>query len=449
MNIQLPCEVEYIISQLQNNNFEAYVVGGCVRDLILGRIPHDWDITTSAKPEEIKKVFNNEKIIETGLQHGTITLVLNKQCYEITTYRIDGIYLDKRRPDTVLFTNNLIEDLKRRDFTINAMAYNHQTGLIDPFHGLQDINNKIINCVGNPLERFDEDALRILRAIRFSAQLNFNISNNVDNAIRQQYKNLLHISIERVNSEFCKIVTSNTLHIQLDLYKDIFTLFIPELHSIYNFPQKNPWHIYDVFYHTIIAIQNCENEELVVKLAVLFHDIGKPYSYQDDDNGYRHFKGHAVKSADIVNNIMKYMKFDNVTKNDVIELIRYHDATINVEKKYIKRWLNKIGEKQFRRLLKVKKADNMAQNLNLSFTRIKELNEIEMLLNDVLKEKECFSLRNLAVNGNDLINIGYITGKELGDTLNQLLQLVINGQCANNKDELLFIANNLLIERRK
>lgn len=446
--INIPADANELIHTLQNNGHSAYIVGGCVRDSILGRTPHDWDICTSATPSEMLEIFKDRKIIETGLQHGTVTVVVNGEPYEITTYRIDGIYSDNRRPDTVTFTDKLVEDLRRRDFTINAMAYNDEEGLIDPFNGIQDIEYKKIDCVGSAKDRFGEDALRILRAIRFAAQLEFTIMPGTDWEIHQQYKNLENISIERINSEFCKIASSDDFCVELLLYKDVFSLFIPELKDMFDFPQNNPWHIWDVFGHTIHAIEYCDSDDLTVRLAVFFHDFGKPHSYQDGEDGIRHFKGHGRVSADITDSIMKRLRFDNETRNNVVELVYYHDATFEVGKKYVKRWLNKIGEKQFRRLLQVKKADNKAQNLELSSDRIEELSEIENLIDEVLQEEECFSLKDLAVNGKDLMSVGYKTGKELGNTLNILLQLVIDGDCPNEKEKLLQEAESLWTERR-
>ena len=435
--INITTDANELIHTLQNNGHSAYIVGGCVRDSILGRTPHDYDICTSATPSEMLEIFKDKKIIETGLQHGTVTVVVNGEPYEITTYRIDGIYSDNRRPDTVTFTDKLVEDLRRRDFTINAMAYNDEEGLIDPFNGMEDIKYKKISCVGRAEDRFGEDALRILRAIRFAAQLEFTIMPGTDWEIHKQYKNLENISIERINSEFCKIASSDDFCVELLLYKDVFSLFIPELKDMFDFPQNNPWHIWDVFGHTIHAVEYCDSDDLVVRLAVFFHDFGKPHSYQDGEDGIRHFKGHGKVSADMTDSIMKRLRFDNETRNNVVELVYYHDATFEVGKKYVKRWLNKIGEKQFRRLLQVKKADNKAQNLELSSDRIKELSEIESLIDEVLQEDECFSLKDLAVNGKDLIGVGYKAGKELGNTLNKLLQLVIDGDCPNEKEKLL------------
>lgn len=442
--INIPTDANRIIHTLQSSGHKAYVVGGCVRDSIINRLIHDWDICTSATPDEMLEIFKDERVIETGLQHGTVTIVMNGEPYEVTTFRIDGVYSDNRRPDNVTFTSDLIEDLRRRDFTINAMAYNDEEGLIDPFNGLEDIEWKKIRCVSSAKDRFNEDALRILRAIRFASQLGFVMMPETDWEIHQQYKNLENISIERINSEFCKIAVSDDFCVQMVLYRDVFALFIPELKVMFEFSQNNPWHIYDVFQHTVYAIEYCKSNDLVVKLAVLFHDIGKPHSYQDGEDGIRHFKGHGKVSAEITDNIMKRLRFDNETRNNVVQLVYYHDATFAVGKKYVKRWLNKIGEEQFRRLLEVKKADNKAQNLELSKEMIKNINNIEMILNEVLQEEECFSLKDLAVNGKDLMDIGYKSGKNLGNALQRLLDCVIGEEISNNKEELLKLAKGWL-----
>ena len=438
-NIEVPEPVGYIIQELEKCGHEAYMVGGCVRDSILGRKPHDYDICTSATPDEILKAFPNEEIIPTGLQHGTVTILINKEPFEVTTYRIDGDYSDNRRPDNVTFTKNLVEDLRRRDFTINAMAYNPKTGLIDPFNGMEDIKYKKIRCVGSAEDRFNEDALRILRAIRFEAQLGFAGLPETMFEIERQYDRLKNISIERINSEFCKIVASEQFCVELVLYPNVFSLFIPELKDLIGFQQNNPYHAYDVFDHTVHAIEKCESDDLVVRLAVFFHDFGKPHSYQDGEDGIRHFKGHGKVSAEITDSIMKRLRFDNETRNNVVELVYYHDATFEVGNKYVKRWLNKIGEKQFRRLLEIRKADIKGQKPDYEESRIEKVNNIENILEEILSEKSCFSLKDLAVNGNDVKEVMKLKeGKDIGYWLNEILKRVIDGELENNKDDLVY-----------
>ena len=344
IKIKLPVAVFEIFSVIEEYGAEAYVVGGCVRDSIMGREPHDWDICTPVLAPELRGLFEEKgyKVIPTGLQHGTITVVIDGGRYEITQFRRDGDYSDGRHPDNVEFTSNLIEDLERRDFTINAMAYNPRTGLIDPFDGMRDIRNSRIVCVGSAKERFKEDSLRILRAIRFAAQLKFSISSDTSHEIHMQYKNLENISIERINSEFIKIVKTSKLSESLAQYGNIFWLFIPELKDMFGFPQNNPYHCYDVWNHTLTAIDNCSTEDLITRMAVLFHDVGKPYCCQVDESGYRHFRGHGKVSTAMTDSIMKRLRFDNDTREKVVELIYYHDATFEVGTKYVKRWLNKI-----------------------------------------------------------------------------------------------------------
>lgn len=452
LKIKIPSGANEIIHTLQDKGYEAYLVGGCVRDSILKRTIHDYDITTSATPDEMMEVFKDKRIIETGLQHGTITIVINGEGYECTTYRIDGNYSDSRRPDSVAFTRSLEEDLKRRDFTINAMAYNNEAGLIDPFNGMEDIKYHKIRCVGRAEDRFSEDALRILRAIRFASQLGFVVDSDASLNIHKMYKNLENISTERINSEFCKIALSSEFYMQIVLFREVFSLFIPEIKDMFGFQQNNPYHICDVWNHTVHAVQayecDCEpdlnSRDLITSLAVFFHDIGKPHCYQDGEDGIRHFKGHGRVSADMTDTIMKRLRFDNDTREKVVQLVYYHDATFEVGEKYIKRWLNKIGEEQFRRLLNVRRADIKAQAQIEQESRLQKVDNIECILEEVLQKDECFSLKDLAVNGNDLIEIGYKPGKEIGEVLNNLLDSVISGEYINEKEKLLEIAERRL-----
>lgn len=452
LKIKIPSGANEIIHTLQDKGYEAYLVGGCVRDSILKRTIHDYDITTSATPNEMMKIFKDKRIIETGLQHGTIAIVIDGEPYEVTTYRIDGNYSDSRRPDKVTFTKSLEEDLKRRDFTINAMAYNDEVGLVDPFNGMEDIKYHKIQCVGKPEDRFSEDALRILRAIRFASQLSFVLEPNTDYVLHKMYQNLENISVERINSEFCKIAASSNFCVQMVLYSDVLSLFIPEIKDMFDFPQNNTYHIYDVWGHTIHAVEaySCDCEEdlnpidLITSLAVFFHDIGKPHCYQDGEDGIRHFKGHGKVSADMTDTIMKRLRFDNDTREKVVQLVYYHDATFEVGEKYVKRWLNKIGEEQFRRLLNVRRADIKAQAYTEQESRLQKIDNIEYILEEVLQKDECFSLKDLAVNGKDLIEIGYKPGKEIGEVLNNLLDSVISGEYINEKEKLLEIAERRL-----
>ena len=434
---QMPESVKRLIKTLQEAGHTASIVGGCVRDTILGKIPKDWDICTSATPSEMKEIFKNERIIETGLKHGTITVVVDDEPYEITTYRIDGEYSDNRRPDSVSFTDSLIDDLKRRDFTINAIAFNETDGLVDPFNGFSDIEAGIIRCVGSPAERFQEDALRILRAIRFASRYGFQIEFQTAREIVRQYERLANVSAERICSELRQIAISPNFPFLLSTYDFVFSFIIPELNSLFKFPQNNPHHAYDVFEHTIHALENCDSSDLTTKLAIFFHDFGKPSCFQDDEDGTRHFRGHGETSAEITDSVMKRLKFENKIREDVVQLVRCHDTTFEVSKKCIKRWLNKIGETQFRRLLLIREADIRGQSPNPVPERIQKIRNVEKVLEEILEEKECFSMKDLAINGRDLIKMGYKEGKEIGMILNSLLEKVMEGEVENKKEKLI------------
>lgn len=440
MKIDMPNDVLFILNTLKEHGKEAYIVGGCVRDSILQREIHDWDITTSATPLDVIQIFQVPEVSEvlpTGLIHGTVTLMINKVGYEVTTFRIDGEYDDGRRPSNVEFTNDLSKDLSRRDFTINAMAYNPWVGLVDLYGGLEDIEYQKIRCVGMAEDRFNEDALRILRAIRFASQLEFVTTPDVDWEIHQLKDNLRNISMERINWEFRKIATSDDFCVQLLLYHDVFEEFIPEIKPMVGFKQNNPWHIYDVLTHTVKAIEYCESSDLIVRLSVLLHDIGKPKCYTLDENGIGHFHGHGKESAFMAKNILRRMKFDNVTINSVTEIVLHHDETIDATHKCIRRWLNRIGEEQFRRLLEVRKADIKAQNPEFEGERLRKVSKIMLILEEIIAAEQCFSLKDLAVDGNDILNAGISTGKQVGFALNLLLEYVINDECENTKDALL------------
>ena len=443
-DIKIPEATNYIIHTLEECGHEAYIVGGCVRDSILGVTPHDYDICTSALPEEVICVFDRSIVIPTGLKHGTVTVVIDDTNYEVTTFRIDGQYSDNRHPDNVEFTRNLVEDLKRRDFTINAIAYSERTGLIDPFHGIDDIENGVVKCVGSPDERFSEDALRVLRAIRFAAQLNFAIEPDTGKSIHALSYLLKNISVERINSEFCKVATSNHFAEYVRRFRDIFEIFIPELRYLFGFEQNNPYHEFDVFEHTLHAVEKCPSNELTTRLAIFFHDFGKPHCCQEDEDGTRHFRGHGKVSAELTDTIMRRLKFNNQTKNDVTELVFYHDAQLVVSRKQIRRWLNKIGEKQFRRLLDVKVGDTRGQRENNdNDERVLIIPDILRLLDEILRERECFRMKDLAVSGKDLLEMGFVQGKELGAVLQELLNMVIDGKAENNRDELSQYARTL------
>lgn len=443
VKINLPEEVKTLLNELHNNDYKAYVCGGAVRDSILGRVPKDWDICTSATPDEMLKIFKNKKVIPTGLQHGTITVMLNDNPIEITTFRCDGKYSDNRRPDSVEFTNNVIEDLKRRDFTINAMAYNEKEGLVDPFNGRVDLSNRTIRCVGEPEERFNEDALRILRALRFAARYNFNIDDKTEKGLVDKRYLLKNISAERINSELCNILMSKDCGMWMfKHYPEVFRQVIPELGEMMGFLQYNPHHLYDVWEHTLKCMmyeEIHEEADLTVRLAVLLHDIGKPYCRTIDESGVGHFYGHAKISAEIAEDILIRLRFSNDIKDKVVELIANHDITFTPTARVVKRLLNKMGEEQLRRLLLLRRFDMHGQNWRIDSWDEKErrLRQMYPILNAIIEENECFQLKDLAVNGRDVIELGFKEGKKVGTILNALLIAVIDGDVKNEKEKLI------------
>lgn len=446
IKINIPKDANHLIHILQNHDYKAYICGGAVRDSILNRPVHDWDLCTSATPEEMIEIFKDYHVIPTGLKHGTITVMLHGKSYEITTFRKEAEYSDSRHPDKVEFVTDITEDLSRRDFTINAIAYNDEEGLIDSFDGAQDLLYKTIRCVGNAKERFTEDALRILRAIRFAAILGFDIDNSTSIQIHSLKDHIKDISWERITSEFCKIAQTNQFHEMLYFYTDVFTVIIPEIEPMLGFNQRNPYHQYDVFMHTLHALENCPSDDLITKLSVFFHDFGKPKSAVPDvdDPNRLHFYGHGEVSTEMTNEIMRRMKFDNETRKAVVELVYYHDSAFEVSEKHVRRWLNKIGPEQFKRLLDVREADIRGQRKEVNPERIEKVEKIRALLDEILEKDSCFSMKDLAVNGKHLIELGYVPGKELGNMLNTLLQMVIDGDIENDITALLSIADKKL-----
>ena len=435
IQIQIPEKAKYIIETIQNAGFEAYVVGGCVRDSILGRCPEDWDITTSARPEQVKQLFR--RTIDTGIQHGTVTVMLDKEGFEVTTYRVDGKYEDSRHPKEVTFTPNLEEDLKRRDFTINAMAYNETEGLIDIFGGLKDIEAKLIRCVGNPEERFGEDALRIMRAIRFSAQLGYEIHEDTEAAIRKLAPTLQKISAERIQTELVKLVTSPLPHwFRLTYETGITSVIMPEFDRIMVQRQHNPHHAYTTGEHTLVAMRSIPSDK-VLRLVMLFHDMGKPDVFTTDENGKDHFHGHAAYSAPIAERIMRRLKFDNDTMRQVCTLVRNHSMYPQLTGKDVRRAAHQIGPELFDSFLLVKRADVMAHHPDVIPGKLDYLRELEHIWQDVQLHGDCLSLKDLAVSGKDLIADGMTPGPDIGRVLEHLLELVLDYPEKNEHDVLI------------
>ncbi len=432
MKIALPRKVMMIINNLELHGYEAYAVGGCVRDAILARRPEDWDITTSARPEEIKKLFR--RTVDTGIEHGTVTVLLGKDSFEVTTYRIDGDYEDSRHPKEVRFTNRLEEDLRRRDFTINAMAYNEEVRLVDVFGGMKDLNHHLIRCVGDPKERFSEDALRILRAVRFSAQLNFPIEPETAAAVRKLAPTLRKISAERIRAELVKLLVSPHPERIQDAYElGITKIILPEWDAMVGVEQNTPHHKYDVARHTIQALKNVKRDK-ILRLTLLFHDMGKPAVRTTDEMGRDHFKGHALVSEEIARKVMHRLKFDNDTLKKVARLVCYHDYRIEATPANVRRAMNRIGVELFPYYLAVRMADIKAQSARGRREKIENIVEIRKLYQEALLNGDCVTLRQLAVGGRELMDLGMKPGRELGCMLSELLEYVIDDPQRNDKE---------------
>lgn len=431
----LPVEVEKAISMLEEAGFEAYVVGGCVRDSLLGKIPGDYDVTTSAVPDEMKIVFKNEHLIETGIKHGTLTVLINGYPIEITTFRVDSEYLDNRHPSKVLFTRSLKEDLARRDFTINALAFGKKTGIIDVFGGRNDLEHGIIRSVGNADKRFGEDALRIMRALRFASCLGFEIEEKTALSIHKNRKLLKNISTERLSAEFSKLVCGkNAAKILLE-YSDVICVLIPELSVLEGFEQHHFRHDKDVFCHSLCVLKNTP-PKLHLRLAALLHDIAKPRCFSLDENGTGYFYGHAAAGAEMAENILSRLKFDGKTKTAVCELIRRHEDRFEADFGPIKRILGKIGYDLYSDLLLLMQADDMGKKPEYC-NPPEFFEEYRRIAAEIIEKEECFSLRDLAVSGSDLIAKGIEPGPEIGKILDLLLEKVINGELPNKKEKLL------------
>lgn len=437
IKIKIPPKAKFIIRTIQDGGFEAYAVGGCVRDSILGREPQDWDITTSAMPEQVKALFS--RTIDTGLQHGTVTVMLDREGFEVTTYRVDGKYEDSRHPSQVTFTPCLEEDLKRRDLTINAMAYNDVKGLVDIFGGMEDIRGKKVRCVGDPESRFREDALRILRAIRFSAQLGYEIEQETRDAITALAPTLSRISAERIQAELVKLIVSpHPDYIRAAYETGVTKVFFPEFDRAMETPQNHPHHCYSVGEHILHSMMSVRADK-VLRLAMLFHDIGKPDALAVDGDGITHFHGHARISADMAGNIMQRLRFDNDTMNRVCGLVLYHDYCNGVvpDLRIVRRAVSRIGEDMFPALFEVARADIRAQSGYLRQEKLDNVDRWQQLFEQVQAQGQCVSLKTLAVTGSDLMEAGWKPGKKMGEVLRKLLELVLEQPECNVKEYLL------------
>lgn len=473
--MKIPEHAEKIIELLEEQGFEAYLVGGCVRDMLLGREPEDWDITSNARPEQVKSLFR--RTIDTGIQHGTVTVMMDQCGYEVTTYRIDGEYEDSRHPKEVLFTAELAEDLRRRDFTINAMAYHHKRGLVDIFGGQEDLQGKVIRCVGNPEERFSEDALRIMRAVRFAGQLGFVIEEATLEAAKKLAPTLSNISAERVRTELVKLLESPHPELLLVAWEQGITkVILPEFDRMMETEQNNPHHCYTVGMHSMKALQklhflwkekkNASSAFSVLQaaqaepdqkkaeedkkrfrclcLAALLHDVAKPEAKTTDEAGIDHFHGHPEIGENMARQILRRLKFDNETVDRVRRLIRWHDYRYSEKKKGMRHAIHNIGSDLMEDLFLLQRCDVLAQNPEKMEDKLRILEEAEKLFLQIQQDKECTDLKMLAVSGKDLIAAGFRPGKALGETLGLLLEHVLENPEDNERTILLALAEKLL-----
>jgi tRNA nucleotidyltransferase (CCA-adding enzyme) len=435
----IPPDVLAVLNALESAGFEAFLVGGCVRDMLLGFLPQDYDICTNANPAQMRTAFSGFPVYETGLKHGTLTVGSKGMLVEVTTYRIDGDYSDNRRPDSVKFTSELKEDLARRDFTINAMACDKNGVVLDFFGGKTALANKVVACVGNAAMRFEEDSLRILRGLRFSAIFGFAIESETAAAMCSKKHLLNNVSVERVREEITKLLCGNAVGNILQGFSDVLFEVLPELRAMLGFAQNHPYHEFDVWEHTIKVVENTL-PVAVLRWAALLHDSGKPHCYTEE-SGCGHFYGHPQISTEIADAILSRLKFDNKTKDKILLLVKQHDNPLLPDSAFIKRRLNQIGENNLRGLLLFIRADTAGHSKLCRKKRLKKIEEFETELNRVLEYQPCFTLKQLAVNGKDLIDIGYACGKEIGVVLTFLLEAVMDGNCNNRKDELLQYLN--------
>lgn len=438
--MNIPKEVEKILSIIELAGEEAFIVGGCVRDYFLGKEPKDYDITTSMNPKDVISLFKrkNYNVVPTGLQHGTVTVFPQNETegYEITTYRTDGEYLDGRHPSSVTFTKLLKNDLSRRDLTINAIAYSPKNGFIDLFSGREDIKNKVIRAIGNPDNRISEDALRMMRAIRFSAQFGFTIEDSLMDALKKNASRINNVSKERIHDELCKILLSDNPDYVRILYKTgLLKHFLPEVHLCFMCKQNNPWHIYNVGEHTMVALKNSK-KDLTLRMSVLLHDIAKPNAKTTDENGIDHFYKHAEESSLRAKDIMKRLKFTTKETEDVVKLTAIHDYQLEASKKAIRRFISKyeLDERLFKLYIELKNADNLGQNLELSSEILDKTKEIDSLYEEI--KNQPMTIKDLNVNGYDVMSFGY-KNEEIGKVLKSLLEIVLDNPELNKKETLI------------
>ncbi len=431
--MDLPRGIGQVLDILITGGHDSYIVGGAVRDHLMGMIPNDFDICTDALPSEVLQLFSEYRVIETGIKHGTVTVLINDTAVEITTFRTESSYSDNRHPDSVNFTTDIIMDLSRRDFTVNAIAYSPIHGYVDPFSGINDINDKVIRCVGEPEKRFSEDALRILRALRFSSTLDFDIDNDTSCAIFKLSDNLFHISKERIRDELVKLICGDRVLKILRDYRSVFAQIIPRLQSTFDYNQNNPHHSYDLYTHIIKTVSSLPKDP-VLRIAGLLHDIAKPDTASKDEDGISHYYSHARISAEIAEKVLRDLRFSNNDVDRICTLIHYHDGVIDENERSVKRRLNQLGKERFFDLLELQRADNASQTNNASL-RLEHNLILRKIAKDVIMRGDCLEASRLALNGNDMISAG-LKGKQIGKALSFLLDAVISGEAENTKEAL-------------
>lgn len=428
-----------VLCRLEAAGYAAYLVGGCVRDTLLGDEPHDYDVTTSATPEEVEAVFVGERVIETGIKHGTVTVLLRGEPFEITTFRTDGEYLDSRHPESVTFSRNIEDDLSRRDFTMNSIAMDIRGALVDPYGGREDIARCVIKCTGEPERRFGEDALRIIRALRFSSVLGFEIDGATSDAIHKMRGRLSGISVERVFVEFKKLLCGADAVRVLTDYSDVVCEIIPEMAPAVGFEHRSRYHCYDVYTHILKSVEAIEPDP-TLRLVMFLHDVGKPYVVTEEENGTRHFKGHADVSAKIAKDWLERMHADGETVRLVTLLCEIHDRPVVAEKRPVRRIISKYSYDVLLMLCKIKVADSVAHAEEFREERVVTSREVVKIAEEIMRENDCVSLKDLAVRGDDLIALGY-RGREIGEALDEVLELVIDEKLENDKDEIIEYLN--------
>lgn len=433
--VAVPSDVAALLLALRQNGFAAYVVGGCVRDSLRGVVPQDWDVTTAATPEEMLAVFRQYRTVTVGARHGTVAVLTEKRTVEITTFRTDGGYTDSRHPDNVSFVNDVTEDLKRRDFTVNAMAYNDETGLLDPFGGRADLEHRVLRAVGDAATRFSEDALRILRGLRFAATLGFTVESATARALHEAKALLKHVAAERVAVELTKLLCGENVFTVMRDFRDVIAVVLPELADTFDFEQKSPHHGYDVYTHTLHTVAAVPPDP-VLRWAALLHDIGKPKAFTEDADGRGHFKRHAAYGAAISETMLTRLHMDKATVRTVTLLVAEHDRQLTPDAPCVKRALGRLGESTLLRLITLKHADNAAHGTGET-DRLLRWQAVENTLQQVLKSGECYTLRDLCVKGNDITDNHLAEGADVGRCLQFLLDEVIDGRCENTRDALL------------